>query len=696
MNKDWSYLTERILNLTQEIIYLLTREDHTLVNRTSGECLTTNSHPHGSRGWSWTESPITEPPPRLLVHERRNEQKILELANKIIHLLTGEVPIRCQDVTVYFSMEEWEYLERHKDLYMDVMMEHHRPLTSPGKRDLYKDVITEDHQPLTSPGKRDLYQDVMMEDHQPLTSPDGSSKRTPPVRCTSPLYSQGCPEENYKVSQDHQVENQINIKVDDVDLERQETQCRDNRKFKEKQIPIEMSLANKHTENALKSLLLLPQNCETNNIDLRQASLNRSPPRLHPGHRHDISREPSKCVQRRSDKSQINTSGLAERHGKIFPCPDCGKHFTKYWNLLRHKRTHKVKKTFPCSECGKSFLRYSQLTGHQRHHTGEKPYLCLDCGKCFIQKLYLTEHQRVHTRKKHFPCTECGKIFIRKSHLEEHQRIHTGEKPYPCSECGRSFTRKQHLVDHHRIHTGEKPFLCPECGKYFNHKSSLVHHRKTHAANGHRRNTLERSIIAPDYRIEENARQESLGGSPIALNVHPVFLNDPSNYVERCPDQSHMDSPGTAQPNGEIFRCSECGKSYTDNRNLLRHQRMYRGEKSLPCPKCGKYFVRKTCLNEHQRTHTGKIQFPCAECGISFTRRCHLVEHQRIHTGEKPYPCSECGRSFTRKQHLVDHQRTHTGEKPFVCPDCGKCFNHKVSLVLHRKCHVGEKSIPCP
>ncbi|XP_066450246.1 gastrula zinc finger protein XlCGF66.1-like [Eleutherodactylus coqui] len=112
MEKTSNEITKRILSLTLEIIYLLTGEDYIIV-KTSGDGTTPNSEepePH-HRGSS---SPI-------------QEQKILELTNKITELLAGEVPIRCQDVAVYFSMEEWEYLEEHKDLYKDVMMEDHQP-----------------------------------------------------------------------------------------------------------------------------------------------------------------------------------------------------------------------------------------------------------------------------------------------------------------------------------------------------------------------------------------------------------------------------------------------------------------------------------------------------------------------------------------------------------------------------------------
>ncbi|XP_075698791.1 uncharacterized protein LOC142663846 [Rhinoderma darwinii] len=152
------------------VVLPLFLQDYTVV--TSGDRVTPSSRPHGSGGRSETQTPITEPPPHSLIHERNNE-KILDLTHKIIELLTGEVPIRCQDVAVYLSMEEWEYIEEHKDLYKDVMMEDHRPLTSPGKRDLYKEVMMEDH---TSPAKRDPNKEVMMEDHRPLTSP---AKRDP-------------------------------------------------------------------------------------------------------------------------------------------------------------------------------------------------------------------------------------------------------------------------------------------------------------------------------------------------------------------------------------------------------------------------------------------------------------------------------------------------------------------------------------
>ncbi|KAM3936283.1 LOW QUALITY PROTEIN: uncharacterized protein RB166_003414 [Leptodactylus fuscus] len=271
-----NHMSTRILELALEIISLITGEDYTVVKKSSVECVT----PHVSGGWSRTPSPITEPPP----HSLRHEQKILELTSRITELLSGEVPIRCQDVTVYFSMEEWEYLEGHKDLYEDALMEidptgmaearNHMstrilelaleiislitgedctvvkessgecvtprvsggwsrtpsPITEPPPHSLrHEQKILELTSRITEllsgevpircqdvtvyfsmeeweylEGHEELYKEVMMEDQQPLTSADGSSLRNPPERCPSPPYSQECKEEKENVPLDPQ------------------------------------------------------------------------------------------------------------------------------------------------------------------------------------------------------------------------------------------------------------------------------------------------------------------------------------------------------------------------------------------------------------------------------------------------------------------------------------------------------------
>ncbi|XP_063805936.1 oocyte zinc finger protein XlCOF7.1-like isoform X1 [Pseudophryne corroboree] len=178
MDKDRSHRTERIINITLEIIYLLTGEDYTVVKKTSNECEILNSHPCVSGGLSRTQSHIPVPPPDSLIHERPNDQKILELTNKIIQLLTGE---------------EGEYIEEHRGLYKDVMMENHRPLTSLDKRRL--SCIVQ--------GRA-----------------EGPSNRDISERCPRPLYTQDCTEEYHRIPQEDQGEAQLNnIKIKDTEGE---------------------------------------------------------------------------------------------------------------------------------------------------------------------------------------------------------------------------------------------------------------------------------------------------------------------------------------------------------------------------------------------------------------------------------------------------------------------------------------------
>ncbi|XP_040275527.1 uncharacterized protein LOC120990686 [Bufo bufo] len=186
MDRDKDKMAERVLNLTLEILCQLTGEDYTVVKKTSSE----RCQAPVSEGCRRTLSPITGPPPHSLIHEEINEQKILELIHKMIELLTGELPIRCQDVTVYFSMEEWEYVEGHQDLYKETMM----PLTTPGSCNIKSSIH------LTDPSRMDGDRDKMAEKilHLTLeilfqfTGEDYTVvKKTSSERCQAPVY-EGC------------------------------------------------------------------------------------------------------------------------------------------------------------------------------------------------------------------------------------------------------------------------------------------------------------------------------------------------------------------------------------------------------------------------------------------------------------------------------------------------------------------------
>ncbi|XP_068113872.1 uncharacterized protein [Hyperolius riggenbachi] len=104
---------------------------------------------------------ITVPPPHSVRH---NKEKILEITRKMMELLIGEVPEGCQDVAVCSSMEGCQYKEGHKG----------------------------------------LYKDTMMENIPPFTSTDVSSNRNPPERCTGPLYSLQCLQEDHTIPRHYQ------------------------------------------------------------------------------------------------------------------------------------------------------------------------------------------------------------------------------------------------------------------------------------------------------------------------------------------------------------------------------------------------------------------------------------------------------------------------------------------------------------
>ncbi|XP_063805907.1 uncharacterized protein LOC134984203 [Pseudophryne corroboree] len=638
---------------------------------------------------------------------------------------------------------------------------------------------------------RGLYKDVMMENHRPLTSLDGPSNRDTPERCPRPLYSQDCTEENHRIPQEDQVERLSDIKAEDTegeeetyvtdmkaediegeeetyvtdikaediegeeetdvtdmkaeDIEGEEETYVTDMKSEDIEGEEETYVTDMKSEDIEGEEETYVTDIKTEDIDgeeetyvtdikaedigeEEEAYVTDIKAEDTEGEEETYVRGKKQCKEEEIPTDISTADGHTSRNiseGHQMLSPDCDikdndsrpdspgaypitpiihpvlsagpsdpvKCSPDHSDIGASVTALRVDTEFPCSIDAKCFTQNTKPINPQTGKAGERPFPCSECGKCFTQKSHLVTHQRTHTGEKPFSCSECGKCFTRKANLITHQRGHTDERPFPCPECGKCFTYKTTLVAHKKSHTATSPFSCSECGKCFTWKSHLVTHQRRHTGE----KPFLCSACGKCFAYKSNLflhQRSHTGEKPYSCFQCGKCFAHKSNLV------LHQRSHTGEKP----YSCFQCGKCFTWKLQLVTHQQSHTGEKPFPCSECGKCFTRKADLITHQRSHTGEKPFPCSACGKYFAHKSNLVLHQRSHTGEKPlqshtgekpFPCSECGKCFTRKSDLVLHQRSHTGEKPFPCSACGKCFAHKANLVLHQRSHTGEKPFSC-
>ncbi|XP_044153733.1 oocyte zinc finger protein XlCOF7.1-like isoform X2 [Bufo gargarizans] len=588
MDKERSYMTERILNLTLEIIYLLTGEDYAPVRKTCND-VKDSLQPCILGKLSKTKSTINElPNPSLIRDELKNDEKILDLTNKIIELLTGEVPIRYEDITVCFTIDEWEYVERHAGCYKDILKENQEPLVP---ADNYSDGDRNEKNNGKCDGQN---QSIKPNTYKPVASLalDFSSHikgtTVDPVSETSPQQTK-CEsshiEEETTIDDPRHLESETYASSQPTVSEC--SQMGEESIFNE-DVNYQVSCFFTTAEQKACEYLYITEDGNTHVSSNKLAIMTCSDcsdrftvesddarfPRLHPYR----CRKCSKCISG-TDAREVPKVAIAElprtsnlvyedyvkRNLDHKKCFASRKHFD-------NKKINRKKKACSYSKWGGYSEDTASLESYNLLPEEEKMFICSHCGKCFNHGASLELHLKTHTVEKASFMSQSGK-YLRNKALkvhQAHQLIHTGGKQYNCSECGKSFKRSLSLVEHMQLHTGEKTFTCLDCGQSFTQRSAYVTHYKVHQA-------------------------------------------------------------------GKLHFCFECGKSFRTKADLTTHQRIHMGETPFPCPECGENFTRRANLVRHQRIHTGEKPFSCPDCGKCFTRKLGLMKHQKIHSGEKVY-----------------------------------------------------------
>ncbi|KAM3912488.1 oocyte zinc finger protein XlCOF7.1-like [Leptodactylus fuscus] len=385
MIKMKKQMAEKILNHALGIIYLLTGEEYVIVKKNS---------PH---------SPM--------------------------HLLPGQIPVKCGDISIYFSMEEWDYIEEHKDHYQNMVLEEGISLdrcSGPFKNSF--NIVFLGEEKLSEKEMADV--SVSKE-----TAADGSGNRS-------------LAEESQRSSQDGAI-------VDDTSIPHGNS-----------------SIASSVCDLGSHSSSCPQWECEMWTVNDNIISK-------------DLTKKKSPTQKKKQKNSVTGTQKEVTVNGAKIPksahlCEHCGQCFVDRSHLVGHKRRHMGEKSFICNECDKQFAHKSHLLSHQRSHTGDTCYWCGDCGIFYTYKSQLIAHQRTHREDLFYRCDVCDQKFDFRCLLLVHQQIHTGLKPHQCHECGERFTYRSGLVVHERTHTGEKPHRCKDCGEHFSDGYSLITHQKVH------------------------------------------------------------------------------------------------------------------------------------------------------------------------------------------------------------------------
>ena len=299
----------------------------------------------------------------------------------------------------------------------------------------------------------------------------------------------------------------------------------------------------------------------------------------------------------------------------IYPCPECGRPFTRKQHVRRHLEIHKRKRRTTASDSVPADMQSIDSV-----HSIVVPPRCR-----FV---------RFATRPRLHPCPVCGKSFTRKQHVRRHLQVHEHQGDTTRFD---SVDVSENTQSGDSVHSDVNSLACDsaDCGM-----RSLPH-------NSTGCEVMSLPCDSADSREKSLPHDFAYFGGKLPPYVSAVFgeKSSPFYLTDYEVNSQHCDmlhSLVNSIP-------SKTGKLRASVRPRLH-----------ACPECGRSFTRKQHLRSHLQVHRRKRHNTVASSSLHtdtlIPSRCRSV---RFASRPRLHPCPVCGKRFTRKQHVRRHLQVH-------------------------------------